>query len=370
MRMLSRAWLLGPIAVMAFAASAQANEKFSQHTNRTYFGRPGVSNGAGYAAGVKEPKFAHPWTCKLFGVRYCRTPADRYDAFLRRHAILQAKAIAAANSLDWAAYDEYYNGTGTVIPTGCGCVAPCGGWCGFGPSLYKGSQTCPGTGGNAGGLCGLINGLVGGNDTGCGLIGGGCGGGASGCGGASGYSGVSGGGCGGASGGGGVSGGGCGDAGCSGGCGGNCGSAGCGSAGCDAGCGGIAGAQYGIGACGDASCTGCGKNGCGLVRGSLAGGGPFGRLFGGAGAAGGAGAGAGNPWFGANCGAGTYNYGSVYGNGYIVKQPYSHPAAAYPPMNREDALRYLQGFQYYPPYQVIRSPRDFYMFDQKYGIGQ
>ena len=39
-------------------------------------------------------------------------------------------------------------------------------------------------------------------------------------------------------------------------------------------------------------------------------------------------------------------------------------------MNREDALRYVEGFQYYPPQQLIRSPRDFYMFDVKYGQGQ
>lgn len=48
--------------------------------------------------------------------------------------------------------------------------------------------------------------------------------------------------------------------------------------------------------------------------------------------------------------------------------PYMHPG--YPLMNREDAVRYIEGFQYYPPYQLIRSPRDFYMFDAKYGIGR
>jgi hypothetical protein len=44
--------------------------------------------------------------------------------------------------------------------------------------------------------------------------------------------------------------------------------------------------------------------------------------------------------------------------------------SAYPGMNREDALRYLEGFQYYPPYQINRSPRDFFMFDTKYNLGQ
>lgn len=43
---------------------------------------------------------------------------------------------------------------------------------------------------------------------------------------------------------------------------------------------------------------------------------------------------------------------------------------AYPGMNREDATRYIEGFQYYPPYQLIRAPRDHFMFDVKYGIGQ
>lgn len=46
------------------------------------------------------------------------------------------------------------------------------------------------------------------------------------------------------------------------------------------------------------------------------------------------------------------------------------PISPYPAMNREDAARYLEGFQYYPPYQTLRSPRDFYMFDVRYGIGR
>lgn len=46
------------------------------------------------------------------------------------------------------------------------------------------------------------------------------------------------------------------------------------------------------------------------------------------------------------------------------------PVPPYPAMNREDATRYLEGFQYYPPYQTIRSPRDFYMWDVRYGIGR
>jgi hypothetical protein len=46
------------------------------------------------------------------------------------------------------------------------------------------------------------------------------------------------------------------------------------------------------------------------------------------------------------------------------------PGGALPGMNREDAVRYLEGNQYYPPYHTLRSPRDFYMFDEKYGLGR
>jgi hypothetical protein len=39
-------------------------------------------------------------------------------------------------------------------------------------------------------------------------------------------------------------------------------------------------------------------------------------------------------------------------------------------MNREDAHRYIEGFQYYPPYHMLRSPRDFYMWDVTHGLGR
>ena len=45
-------------------------------------------------------------------------------------------------------------------------------------------------------------------------------------------------------------------------------------------------------------------------------------------------------------------------------------APRYPVMNREDAVRYVEGFQNYPPYQVIRSPRDFFMFNERFGHGR
>ena len=44
-------------------------------------------------------------------------------------------------------------------------------------------------------------------------------------------------------------------------------------------------------------------------------------------------------------------------------------APPYPEMNREQATRYLEGFQYYPPNHIIRSPRDHFMFGTKYNIG-
>ncbi len=48
-----------------------------------------------------------------------------------------------------------------------------------------------------------------------------------------------------------------------------------------------------------------------------------------------------------------------YGQGY-----------GYPMMNPEEATRYLEGFQYYPPNHLLHSPRDFFMHDVKYGVGR
>lgn len=50
--------------------------------------------------------------------------------------------------------------------------------------------------------------------------------------------------------------------------------------------------------------------------------------------------------------------------------PVQRPYAGYPAMNREDAHRYIEGFQYYPPHHLLRSPRDFYMWDTKYDLGR
>lgn len=62
-------------------------------------------------------------------------------------------------------------------------------------------------------------------------------------------------------------------------------------------------------------------------------------------------------------------YGNGYGNG-LTAGPYQYGHMAYPAMNREDAVRYIEGFQYYPPYHTLRSPRDFYMWDVTHGLGR
>lgn len=108
------------------------------------------------------------------------------------------------------------------------------------------------------------------------------------------------------------------------------------------GCGGKCG--YGKGGCGKGGCGhgdmggdgGCGDGGCG---GKLAG------LF----------------HKGKN---GSWDEG--VGRYPVVPPPYAY----FPGMNREDATRYLEGFQYQPPYQLLHSPRDFFMFDAKYGVGR
>jgi hypothetical protein len=94
--------------------------------------------------------------------------------------------------------------------------------------------------------------------------------------------------------------------------------------------------KCGKGGFGDAGCPHCGHG------------------WGGRGGHGGLGHGG---WGGAPMGAGAGAGGPPY---------YS----AYPGMNREDALRYIEGFQYYPPYHLLRSPREFFMWDVKYGLGK
>lgn len=87
---------------------------------------------------------------------------------------------------------------------------------------------------------------------------------------------------------------------------------------------------------------------------------------------GGCGKGCGKGLFHGKCGGGFRGgHGGGYGaGGAYAGGGYGGGAPPVPPMNREDAVRYLEGFQYYPPHQLIRSPRDFFMFDVKYGIGQ
>jgi len=77
-----------------------------------------------------------------------------------------------------------------------------------------------------------------------------------------------------------------------------------------------------------------------------------------------------------HCGHGHGGLGGHGGKGGWAGAPVGGGAggppyySAYPGMNREDALRYIEGFQYYPPYQLIRSPREFFMWDVKYGLGK
>lgn len=78
----------------------------------------------------------------------------------------------------------------------------------------------------------------------------------------------------------------------------------------------------------------------------------------------GCGKGCGKGHFGGKRGPGGHAGPGAYAGGYGAGM---NPL---PPMNREDAVRYAEGFQYYPPYHLLRSPRDFFMFDVKYGIGR
>ncbi|HVJ81063.1 MAG TPA: hypothetical protein VNC50_08340, partial [Planctomycetia bacterium] len=73
------------------------------------------------------------------------------------------------------------------------------------------------------------------------------------------------------------------------------------------------------------------------------------------------------------CGGSIHNWNGFGGRGvggYGTGAQGAPYYSAYPGMNREDALRYVEGFQYYPPTQIVRSPRDFFMFDVRYGVGK
>jgi hypothetical protein len=107
----------------------------------------------------------------------------------------------------------------------------------------------------------------------------------------------------------------------------------------------------GCNSCGTGGCSTCGKGG----------------LFAGHGKGGCA---------GGNCGVGGHQslneklFGGSRANRGMGEFPVVPPGAPYPAMNPEDAMRYVEGFQYYPPNQLIRSPRDFFMMDVRYGLGR
>lgn len=80
------------------------------------------------------------------------------------------------------------------------------------------------------------------------------------------------------------------------------------------------------------------------------------------------GPGCGNCWMFGMCNSpGNCSLGKGCGGGHGGHGGAGSPL---PGMNREDAVRHLEGHQYYPPYHTLRSPRDFYMFDEKYGLGR
>ena len=176
-----------------------------QHTSRTYFGRP---------PGPQGPKadYRNPWTGRIFGFRYCLTPEEKYQRFLKEYQITQVQHLKRLEQLDWEAYDQH------VAQHGC---AP-------------GCETCPAPSCERApiqGVRGLFSFLCPADKR---------------------------------------------------------------------------------SPCDEPCCQGASKP-CQFVP------------------------------------------------PHLARQQ---------AMSREDALRYLEGFQYYPPYHLLRSPRDFYMFDTKYGYGR
>lgn len=280
-------------------------------TNRTYKGKP-------TGPYTDAPRYRNPWTLKIWGITCCKTPEYRYEKFLKRYQVVQAQNQVRLNRLNWDAYDDYMNPQPNSL---CGHVGGCD--CkGIYQASYTAGKHCCNKAGNCGCLAGGPKGI--GGDL-FGILGNGKHG--------------------------------CKD---------QCGSCSeCAS--CETGC--------ESGACESAACGGksaaCG--GCGKCDGCLASGEPRGLL------------------------------NKIKGGGYHKRQcnryfapyhqmppvPYYNEPAyrgghglhghhgqtgggayGYPGMNREDATRYIEGFQYYPPYQLIRSPRDFFMFETKYGIGR
>ncbi|QDU59344.1 hypothetical protein Pan216_01720 [Planctomycetes bacterium Pan216] len=309
------ALLLAPIAVLAGALPAAANScNAGKCQSRTYFGNPATG-----PSSVSTVRARNPWNVTICGIPCCKTCEDKYQHFLRRYSIEQARSIARMNRLCWKHYNNGCDG-------GCNTCSCNGDSCDANP--YSASKfpwhKKPWPARARQGLRGK--------------------------------------------------------GGCS-----SCGVAGCdvsGSCGCE-------GEYLDAGSCGSCDtcsscdtceprgkkCTGflsffkkhkhkkcgtpsCGASSCGMCDGG----------YEGCSSCEGCSA-------GSSCGSGCCgSKGGLLGCLKKHKQhkgAYAPPAVSpYPGMNREDAVRFVEGFQYNPPYQLIRSPRDHFMFDVKYGIGQ
>lgn len=281
-------------------------------TSRTYHGKPATG------PMTDAPRYKNPWNVKLFGVTCCKTPEYRYEKFMKRYQIVQAKHQARLNRLNWDAYEDYVHPkpnslAGYVGSCDCKGIYQASHW---GKGCGKcGKHACSDGCGDA---CIHEPRAIGGDLLGALKLGKGCKD--------------------------------------------SCGTCSDCVNGCSDGCSTVEGSCNGCGQCNscvaDAGCDTCvGHRGLlNKIKGSFKKG----------------------PCHCAKCtaarhggyyGPGAYGPGAYGPNG--MQYPYGYGAAnSYPPMNREDATRYIEGMQYYPPYHLLRSPRDFFMFETKYGIGR
>lgn len=312
MRFSTARWATGWALFLTAGIAGAADNHF---ISRTYFGPPGVGP---YQMGPGGHGFKQPWCAKICGVRCCATPEQQEQRYLEKYQIVQARYMADMAKLQhWREHMAHHLGHGAPGGVGqCDCGRACGGPTGYG-LLGLGCPKCGGHGG-------LFSHF---RHRGCGSS--------------------------------------------------DCGKQSCGSGGCG---------HYpnlvdmiarkhrctscttGCATLGESSCSSCGGGGCASCGGSGHAAPVTEGPHGGHGAA----------YAGGPAGPGAYQ-GAAPGGGHPwhhpkggldprTRPPYMHPG--YPGMNREDAVRYIEGFQYYPPYHLLRSPRDFFMFDVKYGIGR
>lgn len=308
-----RAARVALFACTAIAAQAFATDDLpfgGSHTSKTYFGRGGDTG----PYGPVQPKPKNPWTATVFGFRICRTEEEKCARIERQYQIVQAKHAVEMERLNWKKFNDCKSGN-------------CSG-CNVGGRNVDGNPNSRSVWSHHG-KCGSCGGDCDGGGS-CGK----CGKPAWGL----------------------LAKGGKGDCGS---CGDGCSTGSCGST--NAG-----GWQWADGGAAEGTCStgGCATGGCKTAGCSSCSGGcaTEGKQVG---------------WFksagvcdSGNCG----HFASWKNRGDSRKNQFYGDATRnygqYPGMNREDATRYLEGMQYYPPYQTIRSPRDFFMFDVKYGVGQ